>query len=628
MKRRLKHFLTSSLKYQLIFYIIVGILLPLIGVMAFLFARTRTEMKNQAVENIQQQLEIAASKIEQMIYNIHAVSDNNAYNETFEEYTMKYYGNSLMEKRRDIHLLLTMFVNGDLLNTHIQMSAVLTKHKELLNFVDPLVDSQEVIDKLYEMGIDNKENLSKIIWHPVQKNFLIEGFSGELRTDQVVIGTRRIINFYSGLTNAIHIFAIPEERIWEAYKDIVSNLTTIQKDKNSKELEGAIYIIDPSGGIISTSDEKALEEGRIDDDILNEIQMHKDKEFPIQYHDKKFLISIENIQNADWTIVAMVQSKTVTQTVDDLFVQIIIVAAVGVIICLLLILYISDRFVAPIDTLKRSMQEVHAGNLDAYVNMPGEGEIQTMGKYYNAMLRQINQFIVNKVETEKKKKQLELEVIMGQVNPHFLYNTLENIVWKSSEAGYPEIGRIAASLGRLYRLSINDGKIIVRIQQEIEHLMAYINIQKVRYKERVEFDLLVDYEQIKDYQTIKLILQPVVENCFMYALENIDHILKIWVKIKVFEDSIRIEVIDNGSGMDEKHLYEIRYQIRHGSVKVPEELKTIRKKGTGIGLYSINERIKLYFGKNNAVTIRSKRGVGTIVSIVIPKMQKQDKNRL
>lgn len=103
-----------------------------------------------------------------------------------------------------------------------------------------------------------------------------------------------------------------------------------------------------------------------------------------------------------------------------------------------------------------------------------------MMTYYNTMLVQINRFIEERVEDEKKKKKLELEVLMGQVNPHFLYNTLENIVWKSNEVGSLDIGRLAASLGRLYRLSIGNGEVLVGVKQEVEHLMAYINIQKNR----------------------------------------------------------------------------------------------------------------------------------------------------
>lgn len=643
MKDKLKGYLNVSLKRQLIFYIIIGVLVPLILMMTILFLQTRTQMKKQAIQSVKQQMEIVANQIEQLVYNVHSVSDNNAYNEQFEEYTMKYYGTNLLEKRRDIQLILTMFAKSDLFGNNIQMAGVLTRYRELMNFQDFMVDSEEVIERLYKMGIDEKKNLSKIIWFPVQENFLIEGKSGEIREDKVIIGTRRIVNFYSGATNAIHIFAIPEEEIFQKYRDIVTDLISDPIEEKGKKT-GEIYIINPNGEIISTSDINALEKGYLTSEILEKINQYQKEEFEMKYHGEQYFINIKETSNTDWKIIAMIRATSVTRTIDYLFYQIILVASFSGIIILLIILYLTKKFLAPINLLKESMQTVYEGNLDAYVDLPGKGEIQEMGDYYNSMLRKINEFIIHKIKIERKKKELELQVIMGQVNPHFLYNTLENIVWKSSEAGCPEISRMAASLGRLYRLSISDGKIIVRIQQEIEHLMAYVNIQKMRYQERVEFDLLVDYEQIRNYQTIKLILQPVVENCYMYAMEDIDHVLNIWVRVKVFKEVIRYEIIDNGLGIRKEQLFKIREEIKNGrfnmlleeengkDVQKEEVLKDIsikkKRKGTGVGLYSVNERIKLYFGKENAVTIRSKVGIGTVVAITIPKIKKSNKELL
>ncbi|MFT4005056.1 MAG: histidine kinase [Lacrimispora sp.] len=223
-------------------------------------------------------------------------------------------------------------------------------------------------------------------------------------------------------------------------------------------------------------------------------------------------------------------------------------------------------------------------------------------------------------------KELELEVLMGQINPHFLYNTLENIVWKSNEVGRPDIGRIAAALGGLYRLSIGNGETIVPVKQELEHVTAYVNIQKNRYKERVEFDMEVDYDQVWGFSMIKLTLQPVVENCFMYAMEDINHILKIRLDIRVLKDIIRFRVADNGCGMTKSQLKEVRNQIENG-VMGEERLSVKQKrKGTGIGLYSVKERIAIYTGYRDSVKIFSKPGVGTIVTITVPQIISQDKN--
>lgn len=626
---RLKNYMSASLKRQLIFYIIIGVLCPLLIMMTILFAQNRAQMKRQAITNVEQKVETVTKEIELMLYNIHSVSNYNAYNEMLEEFTSQTYENKVAEKRRNIQRILVMFNNSDPLDSSIRIAAILNKYGELMNFMDPLADGPEIVEKIIDMDVYNVENLSKIIWHPLQRNFLIEGFSGNVRVDNIVIGTRRIVNFRSGAVNAVHIFAVTEEEIWNRYKNIMSDMISANaRDYPDEDSSGSVYIIDSAGGLISSSDYQAVETGVFDQEIMDQLKNQQKSSFEMSYQGERYLVTSRQVANADWKIVAMIQTNRVTKAIDTLFIQIVLVAAVCTILCFFIILFISKRFLAPIGILKRSMQEVHDGNMGAYANMSGNGEIQEMGRYYNSMLRQINHFIKNKVATEKKKKQLEMEVIMGQVNPHFLYNTLENIVWKSSEAGYPEIGRLAASLGRLYRLSISSGQIVVKIQQEIEHLMVYMNIQKVRYKDRIDFDLLVDYEQIRSLMTIKLILQPAVENCFMYGLEGIHHTLKIRVRLKVFADSVRFEVIDNGVGMDQERLDTVRRQIREGRLAVAEEPSAVKSKGTGIGLYSISERIKLYFGKDDAVKIRSQKGRGTAVVITIPLVHQEERSDL
>lgn len=177
----------------------------------------------------------------------------------------------------------------------------------------------------------------------------------------------------------------------------------------------------------------------------------------------------------------VVPETQVTASVDTLYLKFFIILLVSVGTSALLITYLYRSFMEPINKLNISMKEVYNGNVDAYVELKEylrRNEIYDMMVYYNSMLKRINTHIIEGLKADRKKKELELEVLMSQINPHFLYNTLENIVWKSNEAGRPDIGRMAASLGRMYRLSISGGQVIVPMEHEIEHLMAYVKIQK------------------------------------------------------------------------------------------------------------------------------------------------------
>ena len=240
--------------------------------------------------------------------------------------------------------------------------------------------------------------------------------------------------------------------------------------------------------------------------------------------------------------------------------------------------------------------------------------------YYNSMLKRINTHIIEGLKADRKKKELELEVLMSQINPHFLYNTLENIVWKSNEARRPDIGRMAASLGRMYRLSISGGQVIVPMEHEIEHLMAYVKIQKNRYGDSVEFELQTDMEQVHELYSLKILLQPIVENSFLYGTEGLERPMTVRLSIRKRDGWVWIRVIDNGCGMEKERLEQVRSQIKEGRKNTGEKAP----RSTGIGLHSVQMRIRLYFGIEDAVSIYSKKGMGTLVVVKIPVITKED----
>lgn len=616
---RLREYMNKSLRRQLMFYLMAGVLLPLTVVTSALFYKTRLEMKSQAVGNIRQRASAIAARIDELIYNIQGVSDKFAYDEEIDYCINENYENQTFEKQKDIYELNTYFDNTDPLKKSQRISALYTKQKEVFNFLNPN-QQKDIRSKMIELGAIDGANLSMFCWYPLQENFLVDTKAGDIRKDKVLFGVRRILNPFTGTWLYTQFFAIEEEKVFQLYEGSV------------EEMMGIIYITDKDGGLISSSDINTVNTGHVPQEIIKlaketqkgDYQVNKD--YQVNYEGENYIIDLHYLSNVDWNLITMVPVSAATAPIDRLFKEIIAAMLVCVIACVVIITWISRRFLQPVEVLDASMKEVYDGNLEAYVNPDSySGEIKSMMTYYNAMLVQINHYIKDQVDSEKKKKELELEVLMGQINPHFLYNTLENIVWKSNEVGRPDIGRIAAALGRLYRLSIGNGETIVPIKQELEHVNAYVNIQKNRYKERMEFDMNVDYDQIYGYSMIKLTLQPVVENCFMYAMEDIDHLLRIRLDIKVYKDIIRFRIADNGCGMTKEQLEHVRNQIDNGAARAEKFYGKQKRKGTGIGLYSVKERIAIYTGYKDSIKVSSKAGFGTIVTITIPKIPSKDK---
>ena len=211
------------------------------------------------------------------------------------------------------------------------------------------------------------------------------------------------------------------------------------------------------------------------------------------------------------------------------------------------------------------------------------------------------------------RQDLEMQVLMSQINPHFLYNTLESIVWKAGEAGRPDIGKLASSLGKLYRLSISGG-LFVPLEQELEHVQMYMNIQRSRYGNKVDYEVRLHGVDPDQVEVLKLILQPIVENSLLYGMEGLDHTLRIRVAAWRRGEKLLLTVTDNGVGMDRAALARLRDQIVHG--RKPRAEANYRS--TGIGLHNIGARLRLYAGSSSCIRVQSKPRFGTRVTLELP----------
>ena len=186
---------------------------------------------------------------------------------------------------------------------------------------------------------------------------------------------------------------------------------------------------------------------------------------------------------------------------------------------------------------------------------------------YNAMLDSLRIGMEREMQLQRRRQELEMQVLMSQINPHFLYTTLETIVWKAGEAGRPDIGKLASSLGKLYRLSISGG-LFVPLRQELDHVQMYMNIQRSRYGNKVSYDVRLKHCDAAAVEVLKLILQPVVENSLLYGMDGLDRVLRIRITARRRGDKLVLWVTDNGVGMDADTLEKVRSQIQIGRAHV------------------------------------------------------------
>lgn len=598
-----------NLKWKML-GVILGGLLPMMVAVTILFVQTRNKMAEQYLDKASAKSERISQSIDEMLWNIYAVSDNFAYDEELSKYMNNTYGpEKRIYKDRDIRTITRqIFENYDLLRVNEKISAIYTYKGELFNFQDAGNDGADVIEKLEKLDINNPDKLMMLFWYPLQDDFLNREKTGELRKDRVIMGSRRIYDPKRSFYTNTHLFALEEAKIYERYEGM-------------NDVPGAqVYILGADGSLLSSSEEAAVRSGRIDAPLKKVVLERTEDEFEWSEDGVSYRVYVSESQANDWLCVMSVPIKSITGAVDHLYRQIFLVIFICILFCSLMITHFYRSFMTPVAVMNKAMQDVNRGNLNAFVKVARQYEMGKMMGYYNDMLQSINTHVVEKLKNERRKKELEMEVLVSQINPHFLYNTLENIVWKSNEAGRPDIGRLAASLGRMYRLSASDAQII-RMQQEIEHLMAYVRIQKNRYGDSFEFDLNINMEDAREWYIPKLILQPIVENSFLYAFEGLERTLQIRVDMKTRRDWLEIRILDNGTGMSRERLKKVREQIKNGETKEPEELN---RRSTGIGLHNVEARMELYFEVENALKIYSVEGKGTLTVLRIPKIKRED----
>lgn len=278
----------------------------------------------------------------------------------------------------------------------------------------------------------------------------------------------------------------------------------------------------------------------------------------------------------------------------------IIVCVAAAVVCTVA----TSRFVTRrIVKIQKCMKEVENGNLNVNIPVDGNDEISDLTRGFDAMVLRLDMLINEVYDSRLKEKEYEMKALQAQINPHFLYNTLSLINWKAIEADAVDISKITLALSSFYRTSLNKGKNVMSIKDEIDNMRSYLTIQQMMHDG--DFDAVVDIEDgILQYNTLNLILQPLIENAIDHGIDlNTGVRGVITITGRGTEDEIILTVEDNGVGMTKE-----------------QADKIITKDSKGYGVRNVNERIKLYYGEQYELKIESEIGKGTKVIVHFPKM--------
>ncbi|MDO5573730.1 MAG: sensor histidine kinase [bacterium] len=324
--------------------------------------------------------------------------------------------------------------------------------------------------------------------------------------------------------------------------------------------------------------------------ILTEL-VQDDIQYYIYYQTK----SIENL--------TMQLNKQVSSFIFLIVIIVSMIVAMVVVVTILLL----NSITRPIGKLCKVTGQISEGDFSVRTKIDTSDEIAVLGESVNEMTEKL-EVMVNKIkEDERKMRYAELRLLQEQINPHFLYNTLDTIVWLIEGKDSENAVKMVVSLSEFFRLVLSKGKEYITIQEEELHILSYLQIQQARYRDILEYDVDISQE-IYPYKILKMTLQPLVENALYHGIKYKRAKGKITITGSLKNQKIYLMVEDNGVGMEQEELEQLRIEIQ----------RPCKETESGFGLANVNERIRMNFGAEYGMTIESAKGEGTRVRIVIP----------
>ncbi|PHV69664.1 hypothetical protein CS063_14675 [Sporanaerobium hydrogeniformans] len=482
------------------------------------------------------------------------------------------------------------------LNSRSDVSTVMIFGKERLLLKKSIYSSLNLIKdysqyEWYQKAVANPQQL--VILGPSEHDFLVGNTEPNISLSKV------ISSYEDGTFLGVILIDINLNRITEICNAVY----------NSNG--GDLWILNEKGEVVYTQGElyrgmNDLREPKLITAINSALEKTKRDDFTIWRNGVKYQAVYRPILGTEWKLVHMTSIPALTNSMYKTTFFIVLLVMLLLIIIILVLNSLLIEIVKPIIHLKEHMDLADEGNLDVTVEIFRNDETGMLAKSFNGMLKRIKNLMAEVVNEQEDKRKYELQALQAQINPHFLYNTLDSIIWMA-EAQNKNIVPMTEALAKLFRISLNRGSEFIGIQDELEHVRNYLIIQSMRYVDKFEYTITLS-DEVRYCKTIKLILQPIVENCIYHGIKKKRG--KGHVSIIAYKkaDYLKVKITDDGNGMNENMCKDILVKASRFD----------NSSGSGIGVKNVNERIKLYFGEEYGITYTSELGVGTTAILTLP----------
>lgn len=392
-----------------------------------------------------------------------------------------------------------------------------------------------------------------------------------------------------------------------------SGISQMMTQINSTSSGQYYYLCDSSGKIIYHPKQIQISDGIISENNKAAAQWD-DNVYDEYFEGEHRKVIVNTVSYTGWKLVGVIPYSTFTHGMADLRYFIIILILLMVMMLMVINRVISVRISRPILKLNDSVVEYEAGEKPS-IYIGGSQEIRHLGYSIQKSYEQIDLLMKEIVWEQNERRKSELEALQSQINPHFLYNALESITWMVEGEKNDEAVFMISQLAKLFRISLSKGRTVITVRDELQHAESYMNIQKIRYKNAFSVTFDVD-PAVYSYCIVKLILQPILENAINYGVSGLDDSGEIKITGKREGERIILAVEDNGIGMPKEE-----------ADLLLTDSQRVQKKGSGVGLVNVKNRIQILFGKAYGLVIESEPDEGTTVFVHLPAVPYTEENR-
>lgn len=555
-------------------------LMMVLGIVMYI--RFSNLSRQETVQSTQKLMEQTGENLEDYLVSMRQISDAAYYNVIKE--------NDFASQDQDIQTKMNLLYEAN--RDNLRSIAIYNKHGSL-RMAEPVAAQKEDPDVTkqdwYKQAMDEMENVHFSIPH-IQNLF----DDGTFRY-YWVISLSRVVELTGNGVSQLGVLLVDMD---------YSSISRMMKQINTLNTEQYYYLCDSSGQIIYHPRQIQISDG-----IYNENSKvaagYKDGVYDERFEGESRKVVVNTISYTGWKLVGVIPNATFTHGTVSIRYFIAILVLLMAMMLVVINRVVSVRISSPILKLDDSVKGYEAGETpEIYIG--GSLEIRHLGHSIQRSYEQIDTLMKKIVMEQNERRKSELDALQSQINPHFLYNTLESIVWMVEGERNNEAVFMLSQLAKLFRISLSKGSTVITVKDELQHAQSYMNIQKIRYKNKFTVEFQVE-DAILSCCTVKLVIQPLLENAIYYGMESMDGDGEITVVGYRKGDDVYVEVRDNGLGMPDEMVDALL-----------TENNRVRKHGSGVGLINVHNRIRLRFGEPYGLEIESCLDEGTTVRIHLP----------